>query len=607
MYWVSVVTEAGIFAILALGLDVIWGWGGDFDLAFYGYLALGSYLTFVLTIGKPTPPVEYILGYHLPVVLAIVLAMVVVVGLAAVIGAIALRNLREIYFAVTTLGAVSALYLLVENYTPLFDGYNGVYGLINPGQTALNLTYNGYRIFFLGVVLVLLLAAYLIVQRLSRSPFGRMLRSVREDERAAAAYGRQVFSAKYRAYLFGAALAGLTGGLFAIFISAFNPSAWTPQELLVIYAAILVGGRGNPRGVILGVFVVYIGFIELTRYLPSPASRPDFGPAMRQILIGLMIILMLRFRPEGLFRERPGLDRSPIVNGAPIPASQRPAAPPGLRSDEGATREGGASEGGMGRWGGGPEASGENRASRGQRMSVLLEIESLTKFFGGVHAVRNCTFSVPEGQVTGLIGPNGAGKSTVVDLATGFGRPDSGSVRFAGEPIIGKRPDVISRLGLIRTFQTPREWRQLTVMDNVLLARRRFAQESLWRSITRARRIRREEEADRAAVRDILERFQLAGLKNELAVRLSGGQKRLLEFARIAAAEARLIILDEPMGGVNPVLGARIGEAVREFAAEGRTVVVVEHNLPFIEKTCHQVVVMDLGEVIATGTVFRPA
>ena len=215
--------------------------------------------------------------------------------------------------------------------------------------------------------------------------------------------------------------------------------------------------------------------------------------------------------------------------------------------------------------------------------------------------MRNCTFSIPEGQVVGLIGPNGAGKSTVVDLVSGFGRPDSGSVRFAGEPIIGKRSDVISRLGLIRTFQTPREWRNLTVMDNVLLARRRFANESLWRSLTRARRIRRGEESDRATVRAILERFQLAELRNELADRLSGGQKRLLEFARIAAAEARLIILDEPMGGVNPVLGARIGEAVGQFADEGRTVVVVEHNLPFIERTCHQVVVMDLGEVIAQG------
>ena len=203
--------------------------------------------------------------------------------------------------------------------------------------------------------------------------------------------------------------------------------------------------------------------------------------------------------------------------------------------------------------------------------------------------------------MVGLIGPNGAGKSTVVDLVSGFGQPDSGSVSFAGQQLVGKRPEVISRLGLIRTFQTPREWRNLTVMDNVLLARRRFAGESLWRSMTQARRIRRAEEADRVEVRAILERFQLADLKNERAVRLSGGQKRLLEFARIAAAEPRLIILDEPMGGVNPVLGGRIGEAVRHFAAEGRTVIVVEHNLPFIEKTCDRVVVMDLGEVIAQG------
>ena len=207
-----------------------------------------------------------------------------------------------------------------------------MYGLINPGQTALRLTYNGYRIVLLLVVLLLLFLVYLLVQRLSRSPFGRMLRAVREDEYAAAAYGRPVFFAKYRAYLFGAALAGLAGGLLAIFISAFNPSAWTPQELLVIYAAILVGGRGNPRGVILGVFVVYIGLIELTRFLPSPASRPDFAPAMRQVLIGLMIILMLRFRPQGFFRERPGGDPAHRPAGrlpAPLRALARQGADKG--------------------------------------------------------------------------------------------------------------------------------------------------------------------------------------------------------------------------------------------------------------------------------------
>lgn len=333
MYWVSVITEAGIFAIVALGLDVVWGWTGDFDLAFYGYLALGSYMTFVLTIGKPSPPVEYILGWHLPVVVSMLIAIGVVVCLAAVIGAVALRNLRNIYFAVTTLGAVSALYLLVENYTPLFNGYNGVYGLINPGQTALNLTYNGYRIVLLIVVLLLLFLVYLLVQRLSRSPFGRMLRAVREDERAASGYGRGVFFSKYRAYLFGAALAGLAGALFAVFVSAFNPSAWAPQELLVIYAAILVGGRGNPRGVILGTFVVYIGLVELTRFLPSPAGRPDFAPAARQVLIGLMIILMLRFRPQGFLAERLGTDPPALRRwlrwpGRSLPATAPAVAPP---------------------------------------------------------------------------------------------------------------------------------------------------------------------------------------------------------------------------------------------------------------------------------------
>src|SRR5258708_26476081 len=147
----------------------------------------------------------------------------------------------------------------------------------------------------------------------------------------------------------------------------------------------------------------------------------------------------------------------------------------------------------------------------------LLEIDQLTKSFGGVHAGRQCTFSVAEGQVVGLIGPNGAGKSTVVDLVSGFALPDTGSIVFAGQQLAGKRPDEIARLGLIRTFQTPREWRNLTVMDNVLLARCQFPRESLWRSMTQAGRIRREEEADRVAVTVILERFQLADLAGERA------------------------------------------------------------------------------------------
>ena len=231
----------------------------------------------------------------------------------------------------------------------------------------------------------------------------------------------------------------------------------------------------------------------------------------------------------------------------------------------------------------------------------LLVASGLCKSFGGIAAVSGCDFTVPAGRVTGLIGPNGAGKSTVVDLISGFGRPDAGSVVFDGAEITGLRPDQIARRGLVRTFQLPREWPALSVLDNVLLALCRYERESLWRSLVTARSLRRAERADIETAAGILERFNLTALAGERAGNLSGGQKRLLEFARIAAASPRLVVLDEPMGGVNPVLGARIGDALREFAAAGQTVLVVEHNLPFIEKTCDQVIVMDLGEVIATG------
>lgn len=307
-YWIAILSEAAIFGILALGIDMIWGWAGDFDLSAYAYFALGVYVTMVLTIGKSSPPVEYILGWHLPYLLAIPIAIAAVIAFASIIGAIALRSLREVYFSITTLGAVWAIYYLVENFTPLFNGYNGLSGLVDPMGGGIS--YNAYHYLFFGACLLALLVAYLVVMRLSRSPFGRMIRAVRDDERAASVYGRNVFWAKYRTYLFGAALAGFSGSLFAAYIGAFNPLDWRPTEIFVLYAAILVGGRGNPRGVVLGSFIVYVGFVELTRYIPSPAARPELGPALRQILIGLLIILMLKFRPSGLLPERLGTDHT---------------------------------------------------------------------------------------------------------------------------------------------------------------------------------------------------------------------------------------------------------------------------------------------------------
>lgn len=309
IYWVTILTEACIFSIMALGLNVVWGMSGDFDLGYYGYVALSTYLTIVLTVGKPIPPVQYILGFTLPYPLAVLIAVLVTVVVAAVVGMVALRGLRAIYFALVTLGAVSVLYVVVETYTPLFNGFNGVAGLVDPMGSALGISYTNYRYFLLALSACVLLLVAVLTSRLSGSPFGRLLRAVRDDEDAVAAFGRSVYTTKLKAYLLGAVLAALAGGLFAAFLGAFNPSAWAPVEVLTLYAGVLVGGRGNVKGVILGTFVVYVGFLELTRNLPEISGHPEFAPALRQVLIGLLIILFLRFRPQGLIAEKLNRDK----------------------------------------------------------------------------------------------------------------------------------------------------------------------------------------------------------------------------------------------------------------------------------------------------------
>jgi branched-chain amino acid transport system ATP-binding protein len=239
--------------------------------------------------------------------------------------------------------------------------------------------------------------------------------------------------------------------------------------------------------------------------------------------------------------------------------------------------------------------------STGARPNAL-EVRGLSKRFGGVAAVDACTFQAPLGQVTGLIGPNGAGKSTAIDLISGFKLPDAGTVIFKGRRLEGLPPHRISRLGLVRTFQAPREWPALTVLENVVMARWDAGRESFFRGVFGAGRARRDAAAiELASARAIIAELGLDGLRNERAGNLSGGQKRLVEFARIRMAQPDLVILDEPMGGVNPVMGERMAIAIEAFIANGTSVIVVEHNLPFIERVTQHVIVMAQGSVIAEG------
>jgi ABC-type branched-subunit amino acid transport system ATPase component len=205
-------------------------------------------------------------------------------------------------------------------------------------------------------------------------------------------------------------------------------------------------------------------------------------------------------------------------------------------------------------------------------------------------------------MILGLIGPNGAGKSTALGLISGFLRPDGGSVLFAGQQIQGWPGYRVSRAGLMRTFQSPREWAGLTVMDNMLIAAPQRGRNVIWRALLTRRTLARDEAADRIHAREVLEEFNLTHLRDEYAGNLSGGQKRLLEFARISFARPRMVLLDEPLAGVNPVLSQRIGEAIARLRATGVTVVLVEHNLPFVERVCDSVVVMAEGVCIAQGS-----
>lgn len=231
----------------------------------------------------------------------------------------------------------------------------------------------------------------------------------------------------------------------------------------------------------------------------------------------------------------------------------------------------------------------------------ILELKGVFKSFGGVHAVRDCSFGIRQGSLTGLIGPNGAGKSTTVDLVSGFKSVDAGTITFEGHEIQNRPPHVISRLGLMRTFQTPREWAYLTTLENLLVARIDDQNESLSTALFARKRLKEAELEERARARAVLEEFSLTHVKNELAGNLSGGQKRLLEFARVMMARPRLVVLDEPQSGVNPVLAGRMGDGIKQLVASGITVVMVEHNLEFVERLCDPVIVMALGRPIATG------
>jgi neutral amino acid transport system ATP-binding protein len=234
---------------------------------------------------------------------------------------------------------------------------------------------------------------------------------------------------------------------------------------------------------------------------------------------------------------------------------------------------------------------------------AILEVDGVAKHYGGVRAVDGASLSVGRGSITALIGPNGAGKSTLFDVVSGFERADGGSIRFDGHSIQRLPAFAIARRGLVRTFQMTKTLNVMTVLDNMLLAMPDHPGERLSTWIVRPWTSRRRESEARARAQQLLETFELASHANAYAGTLSGGQRKLLELARALMLAPRLVLLDEPLAGVNPTLGRRLLEHIEELRRrEGTTVLFVEHDMEVVMNHSDHVIVMAQGRVIAEGS-----
>jgi branched-chain amino acid transport system ATP-binding protein len=235
-------------------------------------------------------------------------------------------------------------------------------------------------------------------------------------------------------------------------------------------------------------------------------------------------------------------------------------------------------------------------------MTALLELNGIAKAFRGVKAVRDASFIVEAGSITGVIGPNGSGKSTTIDCLSGFQRPDAGSVRLAGEDITGLTPAAIARRGLIRTFQAVRVYDSYNLLDNLLVVDAPFRGLSWFDALARTRAFRGRYAAAEERARALIESVGMTRMIDMPASVLSYGQKKLLAFAAAMMASPKIIVLDEPVAGVNPTRVNEVAKILRNANRAGVTFLVVEHNVEFISDLCHKVVVLDQGAKLTEGT-----
>ena len=613
-YIATLLIYLGVNGIACWALNLQFGVGGVMNFAFIIYQAIGAYVTAVLTLpsDKTVPDETYILGWHLAWPLPLVGAAVAGGMLALVVGSFSLRPRRRDFQATVMLVVSIIAATLVSAEQGWFNGNQGLFGIPQPFASSLNLSIVDYDWFFAGVTAAVAVLVWFLTARFVGSPWGRRLRAMRENAEAVEALGTNTRAESLKVYVIGGAIGALSGGLLVEFIAGFSTAAWGTGETFIYFVAIIVGGLGNSFGAVFGAFLVLGVFLELPTFLPQLADA-NIEESLQSAFIGVLILVFLWWRPQGIFPERrrrlSGLLSSPGGATSRIPRLRaRWQKPSSYRAREGtldtlldlsvAVAKDKAVEQGVAA----VLAAEQAPAPVSGRGAAQLSVRDLRVSFGGVQAVDGLSFDLVPGKATGLIGPNGAGKSTALKLIAGAARPQCGQVLVDGSNVAGWPAPKVARLGLIRTFQHTSEFGRLTVLENLLTAAPRQPGDSALGSLLGPRYARQRQRELLAQAWALLVDFGLTAHADTYAGQLSGGQRRLVEIMRALMGEPRVLLLDEPMAGVNPALRLTIEEHLRRLRDRGLTMLMVEHELGSVERVCDSVIVMAQGKLLAAGT-----
>ena len=303
---IDLVAFGCINALMVVGFNLQYGYAGVLNFTYYTFVAVGAYIAAVTTMGPSPAGVgqeTYILQWSLPWPVGLVLGGLASVLLGGLVLLIAVRRLRSDYLAIVTLAIGYVLYEVITNDTAIFDGSNGLYAVPPLAGTA-SLSTTAYSLVIMGLAGTLLIGVYWMSRRIFHSPYGRVLRALREDEVFALTYGKDVARARLTVFLLASFIAGVAGGVLVYYIGAWSPAAFTPLETFFLFAAVIIGGSGDYRGAVLGAFLVLELITESSRFLPSIVGLANAG-ALRAVVIGVVLILVLRFRPVGILPERP--------------------------------------------------------------------------------------------------------------------------------------------------------------------------------------------------------------------------------------------------------------------------------------------------------------